>query len=413
MPDGGPDGGDGGRGGSVVVVADPQLTTLGAFRDRRSFKAGDGRAGAGSRKHGRDARDLELRVPPGTVVSDAASGEVLADLVARGARLEVAAGGRGGRGNARFATSVHQAPRIGELGAPGVRLRVHFELKLIADVGLVGLPNAGKSTLLAALTGAHPRIAAYPFTTLTPNLGVAELDRGVALVVADVPGLIEGASTGAGLGLDFLRHLERTRVLLQLVDCSDGASGASAAIATVRHELEAFSPALAAKPRLLVLTKMDLPGAEAAADEVSAEHPQAFRVAAQAGEGCAELLRAAGAMVLEARAAEPERPQPAGDAGTGTSAAPGGHRAYRHRPSGARAFSVSREGDAFRVSGQQLEREAGMTDMESDDAVARLQRRLRRIGVDEALAAAGCSQGDTVRIGALEFEYVDDARVGG
>ncbi|MFN2452525.1 MAG: GTPase ObgE, partial [Candidatus Dormibacteria bacterium] len=258
VPNGGPDGGDGGRGAGVVLRADVQSSTLADYRQRRRFSGGAGGAGGKSNRHGRDAEDLVLDVPCGTVVTDAASGELIADLAEDGARCVVAAGGRGGRGNARFASPTRRAPRLSELGAKGAHRTVHLELKLIADVGLVGLPNAGKSTLLATLTGAHPKIADYPFTTLTPNLGVAEVDDGRTVVIADVPGLVEGAHHGAGLGIDFLRHLERTRVLLHLVDGSLGVKAAAQAVALVSEELRAFSAVLAAKPCLTVITKTDL-----------------------------------------------------------------------------------------------------------------------------------------------------------
>jgi GTP-binding protein len=403
VPNGGPDGGDGGRGASIIFVADSGLATLGGFRDRRRFHAPNGRPGAGSLKSGRDADDLRLHVPIGTIVTDLAGGETLADLTADGATVVATGGGRGGRGNARFTTSTRQAPRIGELGAPGEHRQVRLELKLIADVGLVGLPNAGKSTLLAALTGAHPKIAAYPFTTLTPNLGVAELDRGRTIVVADVPGLIEGAAEGAGLGHDFLRHLERTRLLLHLVDVSVGAKAAAEAVATIRAELAAFSPALAGKPEILVLTKLDLPGAAAAAGAlVGRGLGEARPISAATGEGCAELLDEAGARVLAERAAGAAA-LPAAD-GEG-----GGHRVYRHRPRvGAGSLAVSREGGAWRVSGEVLERVVAMTDLESEEAVARLQRRMRTLGVDAVLGQAGVVAGDTVRIGAAEFDWVPD-----
>lgn len=401
VPHGGPDGGDGGRGASVVLEADAGVGTLGGFRDRRHFRAPSGGPGESARRHGGDAGDLVLRVPVGTVASDCESGDVLADLVAAGDRVVVAEGGRGGRGNARFATSTRQAPRIGELGAPGVRRRVHLELRLIADVGLVGLPNAGKSTLLAALTGATPKIAAYPFTTLTPNLGVAEDAGGRTFVVADVPGLIEGAASGAGLGHDFLRHLERTRLLLHLVDVSGGAEAAEAALATVRRELAAFSAALATKPEIVVATKLDLPEAEAAVEALLERAPGLAAISAVTGDGIAELMAAAGARVVAERGR-----------GTGTVSSPAvaasGHRVYRHRSGAAGDLAVSREGAAWRVSGKAVERAVTMTDLDSSEAVAALHRRFRRLGVDAALAGAGVDAGDVVRIGATEFDWVPD-----
>ena len=398
VPSGGPDGGDGGRGGDVVLVADAGVTTLGEYRERRRFRAANGTPGAGGRKHGRDGAGRRILVPAGTVVHDADTSELLADLDTHGATVVVAAGGRGGRGNARFATATRQAPRIGELGEPGERRRLRLELKLIADIGVVGLPNAGKSTLLRALSGARPKIADYPFTTLTPNLGVAELEDGTPMVIADVPGLIEGAHRGAGLGQAFLRHLERTRVLLHVVDAAEGVDRARAALATVAAELAAFGPGLAARPRIVVLNKIDLPEGAAAAERLAPDLPAAHRVAARTGEGCAALIQAAGRLVLEARAAAEAEP----------AAEDGGHRVYVQRPERLSDFTVSREADGFRVSGRAVERSVAMTDLDSDEAVTRLQRRLRRAGIDAALAAAGCVQGDTVRIGQAEFSWQDE-----
>jgi len=390
----------------VVLVADPQASTLSAFRERRRFRAENGRPGAGGLKAGRAGADLVLEVPVGTVVRDAEEERVLADLAQPGDRVVVARAGRGGRGNARFATAVRQAPRIGEIGEPGERRRIELELKLVADVGLVGLPNAGKSTLLAALTAAHPKIADYPFTTLHPNLGVAELEDGRTVVVADVPGLIEGAHLGAGLGIEFLRHLERTRVLVHVVDASAGEAAARAALATVRHELAAFSEALAAREALVALNKVDIPEGRAAAVVLAASEPDALPISAAGGEGIAPLLAALAAIVARVRRV-PVAPAAAADA---PEAAGGGeHRVYRHRPRRLGDVTVVREEDGWRVRGAALEREVAMTDLDSDEAVARLQRRLRVAGVDAALAAAGCAEGDTVRIGRAEFSYAEDA----
>jgi GTP-binding protein len=337
----------------------------------------------------------------GTVVRDLDDDRVLADLAHDGDRVVVARAGRGGRGNSRFATSVRQAPRIGEIGEPGQRRRVELELKLIADVGLVGLPNAGKSTLLAALTAARPRIADYPFTTLEPNLGVAELEDGRTLVFADVPGLIEGAHRGAGLGVDFLRHLERTRLLIHVVDASAGVEAARAALATIRGELAAFSPVLAGRERLVTFNKIDVPEGRATAAELALEEPASRAISAAGGEGVRELLADAAVLVAEARRAAA--------AAAPVAAETGEHRVYRHRPRRLGDVRVVREDDGWRVEGEALEREVAMTDLNSDDAVARLQRRLKTAGVDAALAAAGCTEGDTVRIGRAEFTYAEDA----
>jgi GTP-binding protein len=321
---------------------------------------------------------------------------VISDLDRPGAVALAARGGRGGRGNTRFATATRQAPRAGELGDPGQKRRLHLELRLIADIGLVGLPNGGKSTLLAALTGAQPKIAAYPFTTLHPNLGVAELEGGHTLVLADVPGLIEGASHGAGLGLEFLRHLERTRTLVHVVDASAGVDAAREALATVRTELEAYSPELAGRPSVVAFNKIDLPEGALAAATLAAEFPGSFQISAQHGEGCQELLLAAaelaGRVIRDA-------PGPT---------APGLHRVYRPRPRRVVTNDVVREDDGFRVVGELVERMVGRIDLENDEAVARLQRKLRAAGIDAALAAAGCREGDTVLIGDAAFTYSDD-----
>jgi GTP-binding protein len=400
VPMGGPDGGDGGRGGDVVLVADSTDPTLAGFRERRRFHAPAGGAGGKNLRHGAAGADIVLHVPPGTIVRDAGTDELLCDLDRLGARTVVGAGGRGGRGNTHFASSTRQTPRVGELGERGTARRVHLELKLIADIGLVGLPNAGKSTLLAALTGAHPKIASYPFTTLHPNLGVAETAAGMTLVIADVPGLIAGAHRGVGLGLDFLRHLERTRALVHLVDATESPQAIAEAITAVDAELAAFSDALAAKPRLLALNKRDLLG-DARRDEVRALHPSAPLIAAAYLDGTAELLEQAATLVSTARAAELE-------SALAQPGEPGEHRVYRHRPR-RQAPAVSREGDVYRVTADGIERLVAMTDMESDEAVARLQQKLRSAGVDAALAAAGCVDGDTVRIGGLEFVFADDS----
>jgi GTP-binding protein len=405
VPRGGPDGGDGGRGGCVVLRVAPGESSLGRFRERRHFRAPDGRPGGPALRTGADGEDLVLDVPPGTTVSDADSGEPLGDLTEQGQRLTVARGGRGGRGNAHFATPSRQAPRLGELGEPGERRRVRLELRLIADIGLVGLPNAGKSTLLAALTGARPRIADYPFTTLTPNLGVAELSDGRSLVLADVPGLIEGAHRGAGLGVEFLRHVERTRVLVHVVDCSVGVAAARRALRQVEAELAGFDAALAARPTVVALNKVDVPAAAAAAAELATELPAAHPISAAGRIGLEPLLADAARLASLARSASatPEAPQAAG-------AAPGGHRVYRYAPRRADPVVVEREPDgAFRVRGGGMERLVQRTDLGEDEALAALQARLRAAGVESALAAAGCRDGDTVRIGGSELVYADPA----
>ncbi len=378
----------------MLVVADSMDTTLSGFRERRSFFAEDGQAGGGNKRSGHQGADLTLHVPVGTVISDA--DKVVADLDRPGAVALGARGGRGGRGNTRFATATRQAPRAGELGDPGEKRHLHLELRLIADIGLVGLPNGGKSTLLAALTGAHPKIAAYAFTTLHPNLGVAEFEGGHTLVLADVPGLIEGASHGAGLGLEFLRHLERTRTLIHVVDASAGVDAARLALATVQGELVAYSAELAARPSVIAFNKIDLPEGAAAAETLAVEFPGSFRISAEEGDGCRDLLLAAAELAGRVIRDAPG-PAPAGL-----------HRVYRPRPRRIVTTDVVREDEGFRVIGELVERMVGRIDLENDEAVARLQRKLAAAGVDAALVAAGCKEGDTVFIGDGEFTFTDD-----
>ena len=395
VPRGGPDGGDGGRGGDVILRVDPKLNTLLHFAHRRVFAAEPGGPGAKKNMRGRSAEPLFIAVPPGTVVREATTGDLLGDLTEPGQTLVVARGGRGGRGNARFATPQNQAPRIGERGAPGEELSLTLELKLIADIGIVGAPNAGKSTFLASVTAAKPKIAPYPFTTLQPNLGVAQLDAAgeQTLVLADIPGLIEGAHRGVGLGFDFLRHVQRTRVLIHLLY---GLSPDPLAdFSQINSELALFDERLAEKPQLVALNKLDLPDVQDRWPAVKAELErrgyEAYAVSAVAQTGVRELLFRAAARLAEAPPAPvfEELPvyRPAFDAGE---------------------FRVSREADgAFRVSGQRIERAARMTYWEYDQAVYRFQRILDALGVKRGLEAAGVKEGDTVRIGEYELEWSD------
>ena len=396
VPRGGPDGGDGGRGGSVVLRVDPGQTTLRDFRYAHHFRATHGGRGTGSRRHGKAGDDLVLVVPPGTAILDEASDALVADLVATDQSVTVARGGRGGLGNVHFKTATHQAPRHAQKGEPGEERWLRLELRLIADVGLVGLPNAGKSTLLAALTAARPKIADYPFPTLEPNLGVLDLglDDGRRPTIADVPGLIEGASQGAGLGHAFLRHVERTRVLVHVVDGS--ARDPDGDRRVVRDELAAHDPALLERPMIVAFNKIDRPAA--------AENWPAFRrsaerdrlpvvaISAMNGEGL-EALRTVLAGLLPSAEQLAEPPEPAG--------------VVVHRIEGTTdGFRVERDGDgAFRVHGRRIERIAAQTDFEIDESAARFQRDLARLGVDAELRRAGIADGDLVRIGATELEW--------
>ena len=392
VPRGGPDGGDGGRGGDVILRVDDQLASLGDYRNQNLHAATSGSSGGGSNKSGKAGGDLTLRVPPGTTVKDLGTGEVVADLVSPGQEIIVARGGRGGRGNARFASSTRRVPRIAEDGQPGEQRDLELELRLIADVGLAGLPNAGKSSLLAALTRARPKIANYPFTTLTPNLGVARLDDR-ELVVADIPGLIEGASKGAGLGEEFLRHIERTRLIVHVVDAS--LPDPLAAIATIDTEIAAYGHALDQLPELFALNKIDLAEARDAVPDIvsalEAEGREAVVVSAATGEGVDRLNKRIFALCAARAKVE--------------AAAPAERRiVFAGSPKDVR---VEREGDAYRVRGDRLERLATGIDWDSPEASAYFHRLLLRSGVEGKLRALGVKNGDTVRMGKLELEWTD------
>lgn len=392
VPFGGPDGGDGGKGGDVFLEVRPTLNTLASFHHQTRFKAQDGARGGKQNMTGRSGEDLVLFVPPGTVVYDLESGEVLGDLTEAGQRLRVATGGRGGRGNARFATPVNQAPRIAERGEPGQTRKLRLELKLIADVGIVGAPNAGKSTLLAATTNARPKIGDYPFTTLEPNLGVAELDEQTTLVLADIPGLIEGAHRGLGLGHSFLRHIQRTRVLIHLLD---GLSEDPLLdFAQINSELALFDPNLAKKPQVVALNKIDLPEAQARWEQVRAglaeRGYEAMAISAITGEGVRPLLYRAARLLEETPLPAPSETLPV----------------YRPQ-SDPRQFSIERLPDGWRVKGEAIERAASMTYWEYSQSVRRFQRILQTLGVEEALRQAGVQAGDTVYIGDYELEWSD------
>jgi GTP-binding protein len=398
VPRGGPDGGDGGRGGSIILRVDPGQTTLRDFQYRHHFKATPGGRGTGSRRHGKAGGDLVLEIPPGTAVYDDTTGELVADLVATGQEALVARGGRGGLGNTHFKTSTHQAPKHAQKGEPGQERWLRLELRLIADIGLVGLPNAGKSTLLAALTAAQPKIADYPFTTLEPNLGVMDLgDDERRPTIADVPGLIEGASDGAGLGHAFLRHVERTRVMVHVVDGSG--RDPEWAHGVIREELHAHDPALLQKPMLIAFNKMDLPAAREAWPAFErarrAEGLDVVALAASTGEGL-DAFRARVADLLPSLEDLAEPPEPAG--------------VVIHRIEAmVDGFVVERDPDgAYRVRGKRIERVAAQTNFDVEESAERFQRDLRRLGIDAELRRAGVLAGDLVRIGGTELEWEYD-----
>jgi GTP-binding protein len=400
VPRGGPDGGDGGRGGSIYVTVDPGETSLRDYRHAHHFKATPGGRGFGQKSHGKAGEDLILKVPPGTGIFLDDTDELLGDLVASEQSLLIARGGRGGLGNVHFATSTHQAPKHAQKGEPGDERWIRLELRLIADIGLVGLPNAGKSTLLAALTAAHPKIADYPFTTLEPNLGVLDLgdddpagDDSRRPTIADVPGLIEGASQGAGLGHAFLRHVERTRIIVHIVDGTDRDPDWSFNV--IRDELELHDPALLKKPTLVAFNKMDQEQAVAAwpAFEKArlAQGLDVVAVSAAEGLGLVELRAKLAGMLPDAG----ELAEPAEQSGV-----------VIHRiESLDDGFRVERDGEGFVVHGKRIERIAAQTNFDAEESAERFQRDLIRFGIDEELRRQGIAPGQMVRIGGSELEW--------
>lgn len=394
VPKGGPDGGDGGHGGDVVLEADDALRDLAPFRRRAHFRARRGAHGQGAQRHGANGEELVVRVPPGTVAT--LEDGTTWDLLAPGQRVVVAGGGSGGRGNRRFKSSTRQAPRFSERGLEGTEGWVELQLKLLADVGLVGLPNAGKSSLLARMTRAAPKVADYPFTTLQPVLGTLEADDR-QLVLADIPGLIEGASAGAGLGHEFLAHVERCRLLVHVLDLAplDGSDPADN-FALVEQELALHDPRLAALPRVVALSKADLvpvQDARRAAAEWSERVDEVLVTSSATGFGTDALAR----LLLE------RLPLTAPVSGKVVEEPLAEHLVFR--PAEGRGFSVERSGDGvFRVVGSQTDRLVARFDLENPDALEHLEGRLRRIGVVRALEAAGWEPGDDVEIGGVEFE---------
>jgi GTP-binding protein len=394
VPQGGPDGGDGGKGGDVVFEVKSTFNTLSTYRQNQKFKAEDGVNGGPSQMSGRYGNDLILYVPPGTLLYDANTGELIGDLTEPGQRLIVCKGGRGGRGNQHFATSRNQVPRTAEKGEPAEERHIKLELKLIADIGLIGVPNAGKSTLLSVLTNARPKIAPYPFTTLEPNLGVANIDEDTTVVLADIPGLIEGASHGAGLGHDFLRHIQRTRVLVHLLD---GLSEDPVAdYSQINSELALFDPNLAKKPQIVALNKIDQPEVQEKLAELQKKFKQLkvelMTISALARTNTRELLVKAYQTLQEAPPLEvAEETLPV----------------YKPKED-PREFVVTREGEnEWRISGAAIERAASMTYWQHEGSVRRFQKIMATLGVEEALRKAGVQEGDTVSVGEFELEWQD------
>lgn len=391
VPFGGPSGGDGGHGGHVILKASSELRTLADFHAKSRFAAGRGGHGAGKHRSGKNGTDLILKVPVGTTVRDATTGELLVDLVTDGQEAIVARAGRGGRGNARFATPTERAPRFAEKGEPGEERWLELELKLLADVGLIGLPNAGKSTILSRVSAAQPRIADYPFTTLEPSLGVVRLAGGESFVLADLPGLIEGAHAGAGLGHKFLRHIERTRLLIHVVDVSGtGGIDPVGGFRTVNRELALYSAKLGKRPQMVAANKMDLPESKLNLERLKNALPgvEVFPVSAVTGEGLDRLMHRAAALLRDLPAPE----------------VPDSKKAVACQE----PLRVRREDGMYVVEGKAVERRVAMTDFSNKEAVRRLKRYFVRAGVEEALRSAGIKPGETVRIGRDQFEYWPD-----
>ncbi|MDB5169056.1 MAG: obgE [Candidatus Saccharibacteria bacterium] len=395
---GGPDGGDGGNGADVVLLASRNQNTLAAFRYQKEIKADPGKPGGTVRKHGRSAKHLMVAVPVGTVAINN-KGQIIADLIEDGQTAVIAKGGKGGFGNAHFVSSVRQAPGFAEKGEPGERLELTFELKMIADVGLVGLPNAGKSTLLSKISNARPEIADYPFTTLTPNLGVVDIDKDVSVLVADIPGLIEGAAEGKGLGHDFLRHVERTSVILHLIDSYN--EDVASVYQTIRTELKAYQKELATRPEIVALTKVEGLDEEIIADltkqlkTVVKRGTKIIAISSQSGYNLPELRYAIKDLVVKARAKHAVEVEAQGIPvlTIGDTSA---------------EWTVTKEGKMFLVAGQKIEQFARRTDFENDEGVQRLRDIMRKTGILNDLSRKGIEAGQIIQVGPDEhaqFEY--------
>lgn len=403
VPNGGPAGGDGGKGANVVFEVNEGLRTLMDFRYQRHFKAPRGEHGMSKNQHGRNSKDMIVKVPPGTVVTDADTGEVIADLTEHGQRAVIARGGRGGRGNTRFATPANPAPELSEHGEPGQERDVVLELKLLADVGLVGFPSVGKSTLLSVVSSARPKIAEYHFTTIVPNLGMVETEDGRSFVMADLPGLIEGAHSGVGLGHQFLRHIERTRVIVHVIDmvAVEGRDPFEDYL-TINKELKEYNLRLTERPQIIVANKMDMPDAEENLKkfkEQLAEDYPIFPISALTRQGLRDLLFAVADKVEET----PEFPlSHEEEENTGV------HRVLYKHEAEQTEFVITRDpAGVFVVSGDAIEKLFKMTDFSRDESVRRFARQLRGMGVDDALREKGAKDGDTVKPLDYEFEFID------
>lgn len=402
VPNGGPAGGDGGKGADVVFEVNEGLRTLMDFRYQRHFKAPRGEHGMSKNMHGKNSKDMIVKVPPGTVVTDAETGEVIADLVEHGQRAIIAKGGRGGRGNTRFATPANPAPELSEHGEPGVEREVILELKLLADAGLVGFPSVGKSTLLSVVSSARPKIAEYHFTTIAPNLGMVETEDGRSFVLADLPGLIEGAHSGVGLGHQFLRHIERTRVIVHVIDMAamEGRDPYEDYL-TINKELKEYNLRLTERPQVIVANKMEMPGAEENLEkfkeQLEDDYP-IFPISAVTRQGLRDLLFAIANKIEET----PEFPLIQEEEETGV------HRVVYKHEAEQTEFVITRDsaGD-FIVSGDAIEKLFKMTDFSRDESVRRFARQLRGMGVDDALRQKGAKDGDIVKLLDYEFEFIE------
>lgn len=396
VPRGGPDGGDGGHGGSILLEVDKHKNTLSEFRHKKLFRAQDGTRGKGKNQTGASGDDLVIKVPPGTMVFDESDGRLMGDLVDQGQQLQVCKGGRGGRGNTRFKTSKNKAPRIAEKGEPPEEKIIRLELKLIADIGIIGVPNAGKSTMLSVVSNAKPKIAPYPFTTLQPNLGVAELDNDNQLILADIPGLIEGAHRGEGLGHDFLRHIQRTRVLIHLLD---GISEEPILdFAQINSELALFDPALGDKPQIVVLNKMDLPEVKKKWPQVKSQllekgYQDIFSISAITKQGIMPVLYRAAKLLEEAPVYEYKPPVDEDELPV-----------YRFEKD-PQNYVILKTDRGWRITGEALERAAAMTYWEHFQSIRRFHRILEAMGVDVAMKEAGVLPGDTIFIGDHELVW--------
>lgn len=398
VPNGGPDGGDGGKGGDLIFETDKGLNTLIDFRHRRKYAAGDGEQGGKRRCHGKDGKDLVLHVPEGTVVKEAKTGKVIADMSGENHRQVILKGGKGGLGNQHFATATMQVPKYAQPGQPGMELEVMLELKVIADVGLIGFPNVGKSTLLSRVTNADPKIANYHFTTLNPNLGVVDLEGAKGFVMADIPGLIEGASEGVGLGHEFLRHIERTKLMIHVVDAA-GTEGRDPVedIYKINAELKAYNPQIAERPQVIAANKTDLIYGEEEETisrlkkEFEPQGIQVFPISGVSGKGIKELLYAV-SRKLDTLDSEPVVFE--------QEYFPEDELIYEELP-----YTVERQGDVYVVEGPKIEKMLGYTNLDSEKGFAFFQKFLKDTGILDELEEAGIQEGDTVKMYGLQFDY--------